>query len=206
MDGHRKRFSPEVLYSMTEDAVGKFVQQIFLFMFDDTLDLIIENENTFRALQDIENLLEVGISPPEDTKAESESSQKSVPPSSSLSQAGEHREDAIINQGDEDVKETAQVNEKSEADEIIEGLPNEEDNNVAQANRESPELSAETLKNSLAMALLLRLLSKCETDNKNLKDSITEIKRRLLFLLLSTSRANTGGVSRCLCRCKQELD
>ncbi|CAG5946918.1 unnamed protein product [Menidia menidia] len=171
-----------------KDAVGKFVQQILLQMIKEKSEQAVDNENAAGALQDIENLLTVGIPPPEDTKAESESSQDSAPPSHSshLSQPGEQREDDIVNEN-EDENEPAQVDEKHEDDQVTEESSYEEDDEPPQAAPKLTEHSFETLTNSFTLALLLRLLSKSKSENIDFNDDTAEIQKRLLFLVCPTT-------------------
>ncbi|XP_077388033.1 uncharacterized protein LOC144025648 isoform X2 [Festucalex cinctus] len=79
-------FSPEVLYAMTEDAVWRFLQQLFLW-----LEMEPANEETYAdevsgALRDINQLMEKAMTPQTDSEAPAE---EQVVPKLDLAQSSE---------------------------------------------------------------------------------------------------------------------
>lgn len=68
-------FSPEVLYVIIEDAVGKFLQNILLLVDDETIDEIVQSEKVSDAVEEIQKVIAKGQKRARDT--ESDYSQKS---------------------------------------------------------------------------------------------------------------------------------
>lgn len=78
MDALHLSFSPDVLYAMTEDAVGKFCQQMLLWLETEPSDKTIHHEEVSGALTEIDDLITRSLTPKEDTDIRSESPEASV--------------------------------------------------------------------------------------------------------------------------------
>ena len=184
MDGTQRAFSPEVLYSITEDAVGKFLQQVFLWMVtqpsDDT-----DEEKVSGALADIEDLLIKKVSQSPEDRSEF----PKVPASPSYLPQ-DHCEIRKVNEDFDKKVEITTIKEQNLTEAEVPKVESFEESSSGYYEEESPKVtvevidsSSESLANGLVLALLVRLLSKIETKNKHLVPDIEKIKERLLYLV-----------------------
>ncbi|CAI5635702.1 unnamed protein product [Oreochromis niloticus] len=66
----RVYFSPEVLYVIIEDAIGKFLQKILLLVDDETIDEIVQSEKVSDAVQYIQKVNAKGQTRAKDTESD----------------------------------------------------------------------------------------------------------------------------------------
>ena len=205
---------PEALYVMTEDAVGKFVQQILLCMVNELNELIVQSEDISGALGDITKFLNEIINSHDDRDAVSKSTEDIEMPTTSLSPSGsvshhtepfepsvDHADDGSLK--DETVRDEKSVSESkvtpdTSSKETTSGFLSDTESSpetsscsdIQDVSPEAPEpvekCLSNFLTNSLVSALLLRLLKKFkhECGKRLLSSQFDTMIERLSHIIL----------------------
>lgn len=195
VDATQSYFSPEVLYVMTEDAVGMFLQQVLLWMKTEPSTLSDHSDKVCSALSDVEKLISDVLNSPDNRTVLPGSSQSvGYPAAPPRSLASPDAPSALDDPQDfkEDRIRTASVEtSKLGCLHSQEPCPDETEE-VSSVSSDTKSVSERSTDN-VVVPLVLRILRKAPKESRKFirTEDIVSIINRLTEKALAAARNNT---------------
>lgn len=191
-------FSPEVLYVIIEDTVGKFLQNILLLVDDETIDEIVQSEKVSDVVEEIQKVIAKGQKQARDTESDysQKSGRESKKPCPSRPASLEKQVKSPEKRSTSSCSSSTPVLERMEEemsgkseDRFSEDIPSEKSEEQTSEKLEEKlsevSVSSQAAAEYLAMCLIARLMAQYKKSlkkpllslaNKNLEDIIEHVK------------------------------